>query len=214
MLHGYAILLATAAAGIVAGADTHTFAAASVAAAMATWLTRRTSTPVQDLYANLDPDNPDGAHLLDAFREALALISRTRRPVRLRIAAFTRNARPVFRLDLNRASDLELARDSRRTALKHPGVWLPDHPLPLTLPHDRSVTLLLEPCGTGRVRASLARAAFRTPGHWGPPLLLAAAACALDIDWLLAAALGFTFQSYLLEHQPERAGDDPKIPCG
>lgn len=214
MSHGYAILLATAAAGLVAGADTHTFAAASVACALAAWLARSTRTPAQDLYANLDPDNPDGAHLLDAFREALALISRTRRPVRLRIAAFSRNARPAFRLNLNRESDLELARDSRRTALKHPGVWVPDHPLPLILPHDRSVTLLLEPCGAERVRASLSRAAFRTPTHWGLSLFLAAAACALDIDWLLSAALGFTFQSYLLEHQPERAGDDPKVPCG
>ncbi len=208
MSHGYAILLATAAAGLIAGAGTHTFAAAAVAAACAAWLTRAAPTPVQALYANLDPDHPDGDLLLDACRQALAFISRTRRPVRLRLAAFTRVPRPVFRFNLTRDADLELARDARRDTLNQPGVWLPDHPLPLTLPHDRSVTLLLEPCGPGRVRASLARSARRTP-HGYLALLPAAAACVLDLDWLLAAALGFAFHTYLFEHQPERAAEDP-----
>ncbi len=211
MLQGCAILLATAAAGLIAGADTHTFMAAAVAAALAAWLPCIARISAQDLYVNLDPVNPDGSLLLDAFREALALARRTRKPVRLRIAAFTRSARPAFRLSLNRDADLQLACNARRTALKQPGVWLPNHPLPLTLPHNSSITLLLEPRGAERVRASLACAASRTPGHWSLPLLFAAAACLLDIDWLLAAALGFAFQAYLSEHQPKRANHNPEI---
>jgi hypothetical protein len=211
MLHGCAILLATAAAGLIAGADAHTFVAATVAAALSSWLPHVARISAQDLYVNLDPTNPDGALLLGAFREALAFARHTRQPVRLRIAAFTRNARPVFRINLNRDADLELACNARRKALKQPRVWLPDHPLPLTLPHNSSITLLLEPRGAERVRASLACAASRTPGHWSLPLLLAAAACLLDIDWLLAAALGFAFQAYLSEHQPKRANHNPEI---
>lgn len=211
MLHGYIILLATAVAGLIAGAGTHTFVAAAIAAAAAAWLRRSGAVHAQDLYANLDPINPDGSLLLGALRDALAFISRTQQPVLLRIAAFRPSDRPVFQLSLNREADLELLRDTRRTALKQPGVWLPDHPLPLVLPPDRSVTLLLEPCGPERVRASLARAAVRVPGHWGLPLMLAAFACLLDIDWLLAAALGFAFQTYLLEHHPDRASDDFEI---
>ena len=201
MSHGHAILFATAVAGLIAGPDVHTFVAAALAAAGAAWFAHLARAPAQKLYANLDPKNPDGALLLGAFRTALALISQTRQPVRLRIAAFTCNARPVFRLNLNRDADLELARDTRRTPLKQPGIWLPDHPLPLTLPHDRSVTLLLKPCGAGRVRASLARTAVRTP-HWSLPLLLAISACVLDVDWLLAASLGFAFQTFLWNISP------------
>ncbi|MEI7901988.1 MAG: hypothetical protein WCK89_17180 [bacterium] len=197
MSHGVALFLATAAAGLIAGAGAHTFVAASIAAAAAVWLTHIARPGARTLYANLDPQNPDSSLLLDAFQEALALIRHTRQPVRLRIAAFTRNARPIFRLNVTREADLELSSDTRRTALKQPGIWLPDHPLPLTLPHDRSITLLLEPCGPERVRASLASTATRMP-HWCLPLLLAAVACALDIDWLLAATLGFAFQTCLV----------------
>ena len=214
MLHGYAILPATACAGLIAGAGAHTFLSAALASVMAVWLARVACQPALDLYANLDPANPDGTLLLNAFREALAHISRTGRPVRLRIAALTRSARPVFRLNLNRDADLELCCNTRRAALKHPGLWLPDHPLPLTLPHDRSLTLLLEPCGPHRVRASLASTVVRPPCPLSVPALLAVAACVLDIDWLLAAALGFAFQACLLEHQTERAPDDPQVQRG
>ena len=214
MPYGFVMLLATGAAGLIAGAGVHTFAAAAAAAAGAAWLFHIRRQTAQTLYANLDPQNPDGALVLAAFREALAFISRTRRPVLLRITAFTRKAHPVFQLTLTRDGDLDLARDARHTALKQPGVWLPEHPLPLALPHDRSITLLLEPCGPERVRASLAGNPSRPPCHWSLPLLLAASACALDIDWLLAIALGFAFQAYLLQHQPRRATGNAKIQRG
>ena len=214
MSYGFVILVATGAAGLIAGAGLHTFMAAAAAAACAVWLFHIRRPTAQTLYANLDPQNPDGTFVLEAFREALAFISRTRRPVLLRITAFTRNAHPVFQLTLTRDGDLDLARDSRHTALKQPGVWLPEHPLPLTLPPDRSITLLLEPCGPERVRASLAGSASRPPCHGSLPLLLAAAACALDIDWLLAVALGFAFQAYLPQYQPRRTSYNAKIQRG
>jgi hypothetical protein len=210
MSNGYTLLLVTAAAGLIAGAGAHTFAAAAAAAASAVWLQSVGRAKAQDLYANLDPEDPDGALLLDALREALALLSRTRQPVRLRIAAFARKAHATFHVSLNREADLEVSGGSRRSALKQPGVWLPDHPLPLVLPRDRSVTLLLEPCGAERVRASLAAPASRSPRS-SLPLLLAAAACVLDSDWLLAAALGFAFQARLPDDQPERASGNPKV---
>jgi len=204
------ILLATAGAGLIAGASAPTFLYAACSAAAATWLCRIATTPTgHTLYATLDPRAPDGAILLEAIRKALALIRNTRKPVRLRLCALIPGGRPVLRLEVNRTGDLELCCDNRRSALKRPGVWLPDHPLPLTLPHTRSLTLLLEPCGTERIRASLARSAVRLPCPWCVLVLGVIAACALDASGLLAATLGFAFQSYLSHQQAHRATDNP-----
>jgi len=210
MTQAVLILLATASAGLLAGASAPTFLCAACSAAAATWLCRPAVPPGgHDLYATLDPQAPDGSHLLEALRETLALVRSTRKPARLRLSAFTPRGRPVFSLDVNRTGDLELSCDNRRTALKMPGVWLPDHPLPLTLPHTRSITLLLDPCGAERVRASLAHAAVRRPCPWPALALAVVAACALDAASLLAATLGFAFQSYLLHHHAHRASDNP-----
>jgi len=204
-----ALLLATAASGLIAGAGLTTFSAAAVAAALATWLARMPRGRVRHLFANLDPLEPDGAILLEAAREALRHVRQTRQPVLLRLSAFTRTARPLFRLDLNREGDLEVCRDgSRPAALKQPAAWIADHPLPLVLPEARCVTLRLLPSGTAeRVRVSPAHTSAPPRGLWNALALAAIAACAFDIGWLLAAALGTAFQTYLLEHHPDRSAD-------
>ena len=206
----YATLLATAAAGWIAGAGTCAFLAAAVSAALAAWLARVPCRSAPRLFANLDPHEPDGALLLDALREALGLIRSTRKPVLLRISAFTRKDRAPFRFGLDREGDLEVCREGQRArALRQPGVWIADHPVPLTLPRDRCVTLSLTPAAAGRVRASLSPARELRGGAWLAVALLAAAACALDAGWLLAASLGFAFQACLLEHNPHRADGQP-----
>lgn len=204
------ILLATAGAGLLAGASAPVFLCAAAAAAAATWLCRPSAPPDgHDIYATLDPLNPDGSLLAEALRETLALVGNTRKPARLRLSAFTACGRPVFRLDVNRTGDLELSCDNRRSALKRPGIWLPDHPLPLALPHTRSLTLLFEPCDTGRIRVLLEHAVARCACPWPVTLLAGVAACALDAAGLLAATLGFAFQSYLLQYRAERTSGDP-----
>ena len=211
MTQAVAILLATACSGLLAGANTLTFLAAAVSAAAASWLWRFPALPhAHDLYVTLDPHAPDGTHLLEAIREALALIRQTRRPVRLRITTITRFAQPTFRIDLNGDGDLELSWNNRRIALKQPGVWLPDHPLPLTLPNTHSITLRLEPCGTERIRASLARgSAARMSYPWPVIALGIVVACVIDTAWLLAAILGFAAQPHLLQYQAHRTPDNP-----
>lgn len=207
-----AILLATASAGVLAGAHATTFLCAACAAAAATWLCRPVGPlSSHDFFATLDPQRPVSTHLLEALREALSLVQSTRKSASLRLSAFTPCGRPVFRLDVNRTGDLELFCDNRRTALKMPGIWLPDHPLPLILPHARCITLLLEPCGTERIRASLADAVVRHPCPWPTIVLGVIVACSLDTSGLLAATLGFAFQSYLLHHQAHRAADNPYV---
>lgn len=200
------MLLASAAAGLIAGGGPSAFFAAAVSAALATWLARVPRGATQHLFATLDPLDPDGAIILRATREALDLIGRTRQPVLLRIAAFTSGAAPRFQLDLNREGDLEVIQDRRSPALlKRPLAWVPDHPLPLTLPHTRCLTLRLTPTDRERVRVKLAHEHAFSRGLWVAVAMLAAAACAIDVGWLLATALGFAFQAYLLEHHPHRS---------
>lgn len=199
------MLLASAAAGLIAGASLPAFLAAAVSAALATWLARIPQATTQLLFATLDPLAPDGAIILHAVRETLDRIGRTGQPVLLRIAAFTRGAAPRFQLDLNREGDLEVIQDRRAPALlKRPLAWVPDHPLPLVLPHTRCLTLRFTPTDRERVRVQLAHEHAFSRGLWVAVAMLAAAACASDVGWLLATALGFAFQAYLLEHHPHR----------
>ena len=214
MLFGLTILSVTAAAGLIAGGGAVTFLAAALAAVSATWLRRIRAAFATTLYANLDPRTPDGSILLDAFREALDRVRRTRSPVRLRLTSSAVPSCPVFSLELNREGDMDLIRSPRRVSLKRPGVWLPDHPLPLVLPRKGSLTLLFEPDGQTRIRVSQARASHCRSGHWLLLSLLASAACALDLGWLLAAVLGFAFQLYLLEQQTDRAPYDARVKRG
>jgi len=207
----YAIVLSTLCAGWLAGASLGTFLAAAAAAAAAAWLPLRTRSGTHVLFVNLDPQKPEPALLMEAFRKALALIQSTGRPVRLRISAASRQPHPVFRIDIRRDGDLELLSDARRNALTLPGVWLADHPVPLTLPRTRSVTLSLEPCGAGRVRASLAQRAAPSPYQWGVPVSAAVAAAAFGFPCLLAAALGFAAHACLLQNQADGAQQNTRV---
>jgi len=210
MLRDFAILPVTAAAGLTAGGGPLVFLAAALAAAGAAWL-KHLRPPDGLCFANLDPQKPESALFLSAFRETLACARRTLRPVRLRLACFSPAPRPVLRIDLSRDNDLELACDLRKSALKQPGVWLADHPLPLVLPRTRSLTLVFEPCGASRIRVSQDAGTPCPVRHWLVLALLATAACALDLGWLLAAALGFALQTCLLEQQPQRPPQDTRV---
>ncbi len=210
MLRECAILLAVGAAGLIAGADVRTFLAAAAAATAAAWFARPGRAGV-DCFATLDPLRPAGRTFADAIRQSVCRVRDTQGPVSLRLAAFTRDRRPALRLDLDRDGDLVLTCDSRRTALKLPGVWLPDHPLPLELPHGRSLTLRLEPCCGARVRVAPVAARRLPQRSWLALAALAAAACLLDVGCLLAAVLGFAFHAYLLEQQRDRAPQDKGV---
>jgi len=214
MLRDLAILPVTAAAGLIAGGSSSAFLAAALAAASAIWFGRVCAAATPALYASLDPQKPDGSILLVAFQEALDLVRRTQRPIRLRLTAFAKTQASAFSLDLNREGDPELASGARKTALKQPGVWLPDHPLPLVLPRTRSLTLLFETCGPTRIRVSPNDGSALRKGAWLGLAFLAVTACALDTDWMLSAVLGFAFQIYLLEQQTRCAPNNARVKCG
>jgi hypothetical protein len=210
VLRDFTILPVTAAAGLTAGGGLLVLLAAALSAAGAVWL-KHLRPPGGLCFANMDPQKPESALFLTAFRETLASARRTMRPVRLRLACFFPTAHPVFRLDLSRDNDLEFSYDLRKSALMQPGVWLADHPLPLVLPHTRSLTLVFEPCGASRIRVSLDAGTPCPMRHWLLLALLATVACALDLGWLLAAALGFALQTCLLEQHPQRAPQDARV---
>jgi hypothetical protein len=213
MTRDFTLLPATAAAGLIAGPGAATFLAAALAAAAAAWLARR--PPSVDVgFATLDPASPDPGLLADALRLAADRARSSGRAVSLRLAALPPLAPHPVRITLTRDGDacLETAREA--LPLKRPGAWIPDHPLPLTLSRARGLTLLLEPAGPARVRVSLAPAFAAPPQLWPLLALVAAGACALDIGWLLAAALGFAFHAYLLEHEASRAPQDAQVQRG
>jgi hypothetical protein len=203
MLRTLAMLSAIAAAGLISSPSAAAFLAAALAAAAAAWLLRPPPAPAEG-YATLDPCKPEPAVLMQAIRQAVRRAKQEERAVSLRLTAQARGGRALA-LDLTREGDLALVGAPRRAALGLPGVWLPDHPLPLALPAAGSLTLLLEPCEGGRVRAASAAPRRLRARGWAALALLAAAACLLDAGWLLSAALGFAFHAYLLQQQPERA---------
>ncbi len=210
MLRPLAILPATAAAGLIAGAGTDTFLAAALAAVAAAWHAGRLRQ-AELCFATLDPLRPDPAVLPAALREALDRARHTRRAVRFRLAPVPPGACAPCSLTLTQEGDAAVCGLSRRAELRRPGIWLPDHPLPLSLTRNLSLTLVFEPCEGDRVRVSLPSAHVYSLAHGLTLALLAAAACALDAGWLLAAVLGFAFQAGLLQQQAGREPDDPEV---
>lgn len=204
--------IVTAAAGVLAGSRFPAFAAAALSAAAAAWFARLRHSDGFYLHVTLDPDAPDSNMLADAIREALHRLRLTQSPVTLRIAALRASPNPRLSLNLTRDGDLEILCDRKRPlALGHPGLWIADHPLPLCLPHMRSLTLRLTPAGKERLRVTCGNAASVTRNGWVAILLTAVAACAFDIPGLLAAALGFAGQACLLENDADRPRGQRKI---
>jgi|LSQX01.2.fsa_nt_gb hypothetical protein len=202
----------TAAAGILAGAGFPAFAAAALGAAAAVWFARLKHSGGFYLHVTLDPDAPDNGMLAEALRAAVRQLQHTQSSVTLRIAALRASPHPRINLNLTRDGDLEVLCDRKRPcALGHPGLWIADHPLPLCIPHMRSITLHLTPAVRERLRVTCDSAASVTRNGWIAILLIVTAACAFDLSGLLATALGFAGQAYLLEHHPERPRRQRKV---
>jgi len=203
-----------AAAGLIAGAGETAFLAAALAAAAAAWRRNVFRTPARRLYANLDPQSPDNATLAEAFRQALAIARLSQTGTRLRITARLPARSPDLQIGLSGGNAPQLMCESRRVALGPPDIWLADHPLPLTVPRTRSLTLQFTQAGPKRIRVTLDGATTLRPVYWLSLAGLIAAACAADANGALAALLGFSFAEHLLEKQDQRASDDPDVKRG
>lgn len=203
-------MFAVAAAGAVSGWSCPALAAAALASALAVWL-RVWACSAGHGFVNLDPANPDPSALLAALRLAAARVGETQRPFSLRISSPTREGRPAVRLDLDARGDLVVRGLGKPLALGHPGLWLPDHPLPFGLPSRRCTTLRFSPCGGGRVRVACGLARAWGVAVWVALALLATVACVLDSASGLASVLGFGVTAYLLERQEERAHEDAPV---
>ncbi|MDD4103181.1 MAG: hypothetical protein PHU80_11210 [Kiritimatiellae bacterium] len=213
-LDSLALLIATAAAGMIAGSSFGAFLSAALAAAAASWRALPALSRCRHVFVNLDPHRLDPDTLPQALRYALDEVTRTQKPMLMRISPPYGAERHDCRLDINREYDMEIRRTGLRTAkLGRKNVWIAEHPLPLILPDARAVTLRLSPAGQARVRVAPA-AAHPPPcpiSLWLALTAAAAAACLLNCAWLLAAALGFAFQTGLLVHFQNRLPADSQI---
>lgn len=207
-----ALLIATAAAGAVAGSSFGAFLAAALAAAAASWRAFPALSRCRQLFLNLDPHQQDPQTLPQALRYALDEVTRTQKPLLVRISPPAGAERHDCQIDINREYDVEIRRAGLRTAkLGRKNVWIAEHPLPLILPDARAVTLRLSPADHTRVRVAPAAAPPCPRSLWLAVIAAAAAACLLNCAWLLAAALGFAFQTGLLKYFQERAPADFKV---
>jgi len=205
------LIPATCVAGLAAGERLDVFLAAGLAAASAAWLSHLRTATIPRIFVTLDPQRPDPALLMRAFHEAFDHLRKKRSPVLLRLAIFLPAEHPSMTIDLNRQGDAELVVGMKKTALNLPGAWLPDHPLPLALPRAGSLTLQIEPKGATRFRVSTDTGLSLGRGHGFFLAFLAVAACACDANWLLAAVLGFSLQTYLLDQQTKRPPNDAHV---
>lgn len=207
----HALLIATAAAGAVAGSSSCAFLTAALAAAAASWLAFPSLSRCRHIFVNLDPHRQDPQTLPHALRYALDEVSRSQKPLLMRISPPAGAERHDCRIDITRDYDVEIRRAGLRAAkLARCNIWIAEHPLPLKLPDTRAVTLRLSPAGRERVRVAPAAAPPCPISPW-LSVTAAAAACLLDCVWLLSAALGFAFQTGLLQYFQKRAPTDFQV---
>lgn len=203
-------VLVIAGAGILAGSGAPTFLAAAAGAVFAAWRVHLHHRPKHHVFVNLDPDAPDSTLLLHAIREAVSYLCNRNHTVLLRMSAFSASKHHGSRLELSRDGDLVIACTGQRTqALKQPGLWIAEHPLPLPLPRAQCLTLLLTPTAGGRVRVSRPTALAFSSRTWAAIVAIILLVCALDAPVPLAALLGFALQTYLLQHNTHCAKDEP-----
>ncbi len=206
------LLIATVAAGAVAGSSFGAFLAAALAAAAASWRVVPPLSRCRQIFVNLDPHRQDPQTLPQALRYALDEVTRTQKPLLMRISPPAGEERHDCRIDINSGYDVEIRRPGLRTAkLERKNVWIAEHPLPLILPDARAVTLRLSPVDHSRVRVAPAAAPPCPRSLWLAVTAAAVAACLLDCAWLLAAALGFAFQTGFLKYFQDRAPADFQV---
>jgi len=145
-----------------------------------------------------DPDKPRGLPFLQALQHLFQTALKTGLPFRIRLHHFRTNARyaPTFELIQN---DVALTHCVERKAnLNQPGIWIAEHPLPLTLPARQALTLRFSPTRDHRIRVAAEKHTFAyTPILILPLILAASIACFLDCNALLAVTLGAAFASLL-----------------
>ncbi len=209
----YALLIATASAGVIAGSSSGAFLGASIAAAAASWLAFPSLTRCRQIFVNLDPHRQDLQTLPHALLYALDEVSRSQKPLLTRISPPAGAERHDCRIDITRDYDVEIRRAGLRAAkLARRNIWIAEHPLPLKLPDKRALCLRFSPAGRERVRVSSASALPRPPlSLWLAVTAAIAATCMLDCAWLLASALGFAFQTGLLQYFQQRAPTDFQV---
>ena len=185
---------AVGAAGICAGPSFPTFLAAAGAAVAAFWFFSLFQKQCgESAFATLDPLSPDETVLREAFRKAMLSCREKKRPVRLRIQAQTTARYIHFSLGMNRKRDMEIKREGKRgIPLDLAGQWIADHPLPLSLPNDRALTLLFLPAQE-RVRVSLGASPSIPAIFWIIVTALSILFAILDEPIPLAATLGVAF---------------------
>lgn len=104
------------------------------------------------------PEMPDGAMLEDALAQAFQFVSQKNQPLALRIFTPENPLKIRFSLHNDARGSIWIHQNGRRKrVLPFANRWIAEHPFPVDLPTNRTITLFLRPTQSDRVHVSLHR---------------------------------------------------------
>jgi hypothetical protein len=195
-LYSIAILLLC---GYAADGQGLSFLTAGLGIALATWVMRTDQPGSDNRFLILDPDNLHPEPLRESLVAILDEVRSTQRPIHLRLAPITRQARYQPQLQLNHQNEIEITGCVKKAIIRQPKVWIADHPLPLPLATDRCSRLTFHPTKGDRVRVALNATHALSKKEWTLLGLVLAFTALLGYHALFAAVLAFTLQSALVK---------------
>jgi hypothetical protein len=181
--------------GYVADGQGLSYLTAGMGIALAGWVMRDNLLGSDKRFLILDPDTLRPEPLKEALLTILDEVRRTQRPIHLRLAPVTHQARYQPQLQMNHQSEMEIAGCGKKEILRLPKVWIADHPLPLALDTTCCSTLCFTPTRGDRVRVQMNATESLSTREKVILVALSAAAALLGYHSLFAAVLAFTLQS-------------------
>jgi hypothetical protein len=145
----------------------------------------------------LDPDTLNAEPLREALNQILDEVRRIQRPIQLRLAPLTQNARFRPQLQLNRDGEIEIVGCHEKEVIEQPFAWIADHPLPLQLATRECSLLTFSPSRGDRVRVALNVPYLLSKKEWMLLGVLLTSTALLGYHALFSAILAFTLHNAL-----------------
>ncbi len=184
-------------AGFVSDGQGISFFAAAMGLCLADWVIRSGKPATDKRFLMLDPDTLNAEPLREALNQILDEVRCLQRPIQLRLAPLTQNARFRPQLQFNRDGEIEIVGCHEKEVIEQPYIWIADHPLPLPLETQECSLLTFSPSRGDRVRVALNVSYTLSKKEWvllGALLLFTAL---LGYHALFSAILAFTLHNAL-----------------
>jgi len=198
LLYSIAILILC---GYVADGQGLSYLTAGLGIALAAWVMRSDQPGSDNRFLILDPDNLQPEPLKESLVAILDEVRSRQRPIHLRLAPITRQARYQPQLQLNHQHEIEIVGCTKKAIIRQPKVWIADHPLPLRLATDHCSVLTFSPTRGDRVRVALDAKTTLSKKELALLGLVIAFPALLGYHALFSAALAFTLQSVLITQE-------------